>query len=1256
MVDDRGNLSIDFLAGMTIFMLALIWVSTMIPGLLIGLQSKTIDLDAIAYRTGVILVEDPGMPANPPWENKNDLQKNEIDRFGLAASKDSPNILSLSKVERFFCSTSFSYPTDYQKRLIFGDRQYGYNITFSTFDALITRSVGVIKPDGYGYIRRLVKIKYPSNTTIDAQKYKNSQNTTQHIFSIELNCTELIMDEQNFAYQINPRRDQIMVNITNLSGARVWHKLPTDNITLYSIDISRRDPNPPYGYSRVTSYGNDNLKFQAYIDGGSVTTNVPARVSNNITVLFSPGFFYGIADDFSIVRVSYTFIVSNPSGDNFFNNSFTTPYSYNYSPNQVTQPQLKDGVVEVAVWTAPFGAYSPALVTPTSTPLQLPLADFFAEPRVGPRPLSVLFTDISSGSPTTWDWTFGDIGTGNTSTAQNPSHTYTTTGTYSVKLTVTNAAGSNTMIKTDYITVGSMIPVADFTANTTSGLAPLAVQFTDTSTGTPPTMWNWTFGDIGTGNTSIAQNPSHTYTTAGTYSVNLTVSGPDGSNTLIKTNYITVNPSPSWYCGWSYRKNITIDKSKVPADQTNFPVLINLASDSDLAARARSDAYDIFFTSSDGTTKLSHEIESYTSSTGALVAWVKVPSVSSSANTTIYMYYGNSGAADQQDKNNVWDSNYKGVWHLDTVFTDSTSNGNTGTNSGTTDLSPGRLAKARNFLSSSSQYIDAGSGSSINIASTAITVEAWIKATTWRDNYWEGIIVSNSEWASSHAHGYDLRAGKSGGANGEISFNVGQGTNNVWIDALSTTAGMVTGTWYHVAGRYNGTYVEVFVNGVSLKTTANTLSMSSSPVNVNLGRSPYDVTRLFNGGIDEIRISNSARSSTWITTEYNNQNSPSTFYSVGSPEGWSCAPTTPTPTPTPTLTPTPTPTPSPPWYCGWSYRKNITIQHAQVSGSLTDFPVLINLASDADLAARAQSDGDDILFTASDGTTKLKHEIESYTSGSGALVAWVKVPSVTYTTDTTIIMYYGNAGAANQQEATNVWDGNFKGVWHLKENPFGTAPQMRDSTSNANHGTSAATMTSGDQVAAIINGGLDFDGSNDEITCGNAANLRLTGDITIEAWAKTSSTGTTRGIVNKAIYAGASANIKGYMLRKYSTNYYRFAIGDPGAAGQYIDSNSAYTDANWHHIVGVRRSGTGYLYIDGVQQTATMTRTITDSGANFDIGRSYSDYDAYWWNSYIDEVRVSDTGRTADWILTGYRNQNSPSTFYSVGSQQTWTC
>ncbi len=167
-----------------------------------------------------------------------------------------------------------------------------------------------------------------------------------------------------------------------------------------------------------------------------------------------------------------------------------------------------------------------------------PVADFSGSPTSGDAPLTVNFTDQSTGNPTSWSWDFGD-GVG-TSTQQNPSYTYNNTGTYTVTLTATNSCGSDQVIKTDYITVTCTAPVADFTGSPTSGNAPLTVNFTDQSTGNP-TSWSWDFGD-GVG-TSTQQNPSYTYNNTGTYTVTMTATNSCGSDQVIKTDYITVTES-----------------------------------------------------------------------------------------------------------------------------------------------------------------------------------------------------------------------------------------------------------------------------------------------------------------------------------------------------------------------------------------------------------------------------------------------------------------------------------------------------------------------------------------------------------------------------------------------------------------------------------------------------------------------------------------------------------------------------------------
>ncbi len=171
-----------------------------------------------------------------------------------------------------------------------------------------------------------------------------------------------------------------------------------------------------------------------------------------------------------------------------------------------------------------------------------PAADFSADQTSGPSPLTVNFTDASTNGPTSWSWDFGDPSSGanNTSTDQNPSHTYASDGAYTVKLTATNAAGSNTATKTGYIVVGTT-PAASFTADQTSGAAPLTVNFSDTSANNP-TSWSWDFGDPASGgaNTSTQQNPAHTYNAGGTYTVKLTATNAAGSDTATQTNYISV--------------------------------------------------------------------------------------------------------------------------------------------------------------------------------------------------------------------------------------------------------------------------------------------------------------------------------------------------------------------------------------------------------------------------------------------------------------------------------------------------------------------------------------------------------------------------------------------------------------------------------------------------------------------------------------------------------------------------------------------
>lgn len=160
------------------------------------------------------------------------------------------------------------------------------------------------------------------------------------------------------------------------------------------------------------------------------------------------------------------------------------------------------------------------------------IANFNSNGTSGKVPLTVRFEDTSSGGPTAWKWDFNSDGTID-STEKNPVYTYTAAGTYSVTLTAINGTVENTIKKTNYIIAGND-PKASFTASPREGEAPLAVQFTDTSTGSVTSRF-WDFGD---GSTSNARNPIHTYSVAGTYTVKLTVTNSFGSDTFEAPSFI----------------------------------------------------------------------------------------------------------------------------------------------------------------------------------------------------------------------------------------------------------------------------------------------------------------------------------------------------------------------------------------------------------------------------------------------------------------------------------------------------------------------------------------------------------------------------------------------------------------------------------------------------------------------------------------------------------------------------------------------
>jgi hypothetical protein len=348
------------------------------------------------------------------------------------------------------------------------------------------------------------------------------------------------------------------------------------------------------------------------------------------------------------------------------------------------------------------------------------------------------------------------------------------------------------------------------------------------------------------------------------------------------------------------------------------------------------------------------------------------------------------------------------------------------------------------------------------------------------------------------------------------------------------------------------------------------------------------------------------------------------------------------------------------WYdAGWGYRKMITVDYTKVGAALTDFAVLINV-TDTDLKDISnsghvtQADGGDILFTDSSGTVKLDHEIEKYTNTIGELVAWVEVASLSSTVDTYIYIYYGGPSTPDQWNINGTWESSLAMVQHLKEDPSGGAPQMIDSTSNANNGDSNGSMITSQQVSGKINGSLRFIYDDDNINVGQGSSLDITGNqITIEAWICPYAALDTDSSYIVSKYNGVSF-INAYSLL-VTSSILRFRLGN--GITTYL-SNPAYvmSSYDWYHMAAVCDGSSMGIYVNGSylsDSTTAFSGNIGSNAVDVVIGqRSDIGTPSYLFNGIIDEVRVYNRGLTAQEISTQYNNQNSPSTFLSFASEE----
>jgi hypothetical protein len=664
----------------------------------------------------------------------------------------------------------------------------------------------------------------------------------------------------------------------------------------------------------------------------------------------------------------------------------------------------------------------------------------------------------------------------------------------------------------------------------------------------------------------------------------------------------------SWSNGYAHRRAITINHAGVPnTDKLNFPFLFSgtysyLATVPNGGSVTNSSGYDIVFTSdSAGTTTLPFEQESFSAATGAVSYWIQIPTISHTTDTVIYLFYGNSSVTtDQSNGTGVWDSNFKGVWHLPNGTTlsgnDSTSNGNSGTINGA-GATNGILSGGASFSSASGQNIDVGDSSSLQITGNAISIEGWLDTSESNPSYWERIIA---EEIPNNADPYVAFAIHRCAGSKHAGFSIATGGAGTGV-TLCSRSSLVLGSWTHVVGTYDGSTMRIYVNGVLDNSVSETGNLVSTSTDVVFGTDTFLAGETFDGSIDEVRISNTTRSGDWVATEYGNQSSPSTFYAVGFADSSN----------------------------GYSYRSAITIDHTKVRNTdQTNFPVFVSgtysyLAITSSGGSVTNSNGYDIIFTSdASGMTPLSYERETYNATTGAINFWVKVPTVSHTTDTVIYMFYGNSSVTtDQSNAAGVWDSNYRGVWHMGSS---STLSGADSTSNGytltnNNGT---TATSG-----FINGAASFNGTNNYLS-NSSLSIPAGSPITISYWNYV----TSADVQSSAVFTiGASDNPNRISEHApWSDNNLYWDYGSWSGGGRVTQNCSSYL-GSWTYVVSEydASSNTHSLYLNGSLVASNVNSNVpTATQTGIDIGAWPAA--GVYQHGNIDEFRVSTTARSAD--------------------------
>lgn len=360
------------------------------------------------------------------------------------------------------------------------------------------------------------------------------------------------------------------------------------------------------------------------------------------------------------------------------------------------------------------------------------------------------------------------------------------------------------------------------------------------------------------------------------------------------------------------------------------------------------------------------------------------------------------------------------------------------------------------------------------------------------------------------------------------------------------------------------------------------------------------------------------------------------------------------------------------WLSDWSKRIELTISGSLIEDDLTDFPVMIHLASGvglntADVSAvfdELGANSKKIAVTTVSGSSESQCyvEIERWDDANEEAWLWVKVPSISSSANTVLYLYYDSTrddntdyvGDTGDTPAQSVWDSNFVAVYHCAQDPSGGSGCVKDSTANGNNATPQGSMVAGDLVDAKVGKGYDLDGSDDYIQLPGSVSCKGDAKGSIECIAYVRAT---PGSNAALIYE--STNESGYTrqgLFWYTDDKVGFNVRDSETGSAFSAKTASAVSKNaWHYFGGMNDSDADeqYLRVDEAQEAANTdargSYTNTDPANDIAVGE-FTHTPNPNLNMIVDEVRISDTARSSGWVKATYYTLFD--SFFNFGAEE----